>query len=109
MRIAIAGATGYIGSHLTSYFETRGHQVVSLGRELFSEEDRSVELRDLLQRCHAVINLAGASIDKRWTEAYKQELIESRVRVTRILVEALNGTLYFCLRGRVLCGRERQR
>lgn len=91
MRIAIAGATGYIGSHLTSYFETRGHQVVSLGRELFSEEDRSVELRDLLQRCHAVINLAGASIDKRWTEAYKQELIESRVRVTRILVEALNA------------------
>lgn len=89
MKIAIAGATGYIGTHLASYFETRGHQVVSLGRELFRETDQGEGLCRVMQGCRVVVNLAGASIDKRWSKRYKQELIESRVRVTRTLVETL--------------------
>ena len=40
--------------------------------------------------CHAVINLAGAPIDRRWTDAYKRELVESRIMTTRKLVEAVN-------------------
>ena len=39
---------------------------------------------------HAVINLAGAPIDRRWTDAYKRELVESRIMTTRKLVEAVN-------------------
>lgn len=89
MKIAIAGATGYIGSHLASYFETRGHRVVSLGRELFRGTDQGEGLCRELQGCRVVVNLAGASIDKRWSKRYKQELIESRVQVTRTLVETL--------------------
>jgi uncharacterized protein (TIGR01777 family) len=37
-----------------------------------------------------VINLAGASISKRWTSKYKQEIMDSRVLTTRRLVTALN-------------------
>jgi uncharacterized protein (TIGR01777 family) len=40
----------------------------------------------------AVINLAGASLaNKRWTVEYKQELIESRVFTTRLLVDSINS------------------
>ena len=34
--------------------------------------------------------LAGASINKRWTKAYKQELYDSRIRTTHQLVNAIN-------------------
>ncbi len=88
MKIAISGASGYIGQHLTSYFSRQKHEVVPLGRELF--QSRSFKM--LVQRiegCSVIINLAGAPINKRWTTAYKQELHDSRILVTRQLVNAI--------------------
>jgi len=37
----------------------------------------------------AIIHLAGASIAKRWTKAYKQEIIESRILSSNVLYKAL--------------------
>jgi uncharacterized protein (TIGR01777 family) len=45
----------------------------------------------VLQDADAVINLAGASIAKRWTAAHKRELWNSRIRSTRALVEAMKS------------------
>lgn len=88
MKIAISGATGFIGRHLTDYLEGRGHAVTALGREDFTDEERD-RLAYLVAECDAVVNLAGAPIDRRWTDAYRRELISSRVDVTRRLVEAV--------------------
>lgn len=89
MRVTISGASGYIGQHLASFLEGKGYEVISLGRNLF-KEDRFDELCCRVEPCDVVINLAGASINKRWTKAYKQELYDSRILVTRQLVRAIN-------------------
>lgn len=89
MKIAISGASGYIGRHLTTFFERKGYGIVSLDRNMFKEEHFS-QLRRRVAQCDVVFNLAGASINKRWNNAYKQELYDSRVGVTRQLVRAIN-------------------
>ena len=66
-----------------------GHRVTPLRRYLFAQEGVDC-LAQALAGCHAVINLAGAPIDRRWTDAYKRELVESRIMTTRKLVEAVN-------------------
>lgn len=90
MKIAISGASGYIGRHLTTFFEGKGYEIVSLDRNLFKEEQFSLLCRRVAQ-CDVVLNLAGAPINKRWTNAYKQELYNSRIGVTRQLVRAINA------------------
>lgn len=89
MNVAITGSSGFIGSHLSSRLAVFGHRVVPLWSYLFTQD--SVDcLAEALAGCRAVVNLAGAPIDRRWTDAYKQELVESRIMTTRKLVEAVN-------------------
>ncbi|WP_418983786.1 TIGR01777 family oxidoreductase [Alistipes sp.] len=88
MKIAISGASGFIGSHLSAYLTEKGHEVVALGRADFTDEERD-RLAYLVAECDAVVNLAGAPIDRRWSRAYREELVASRVEVTRRLVEAV--------------------
>ncbi len=93
MNIAISGATGFIGKYLTSFLAAEGHRVIPLGREIF-RENMSGQLSQTLSRCDVVINLAGATINRRWTQKYKHELYDSRVHLTRKLVQALHSTLH---------------
>jgi uncharacterized protein (TIGR01777 family) len=87
MKIAITGATGFVGDHLMQGLRRYGHTFVPLGRQ---ELSRGTEhLARVIASCGAVINLAGAPIDRRWTEAYKQEIVSSRIETTRLLVETM--------------------
>jgi uncharacterized protein (TIGR01777 family) len=82
MRVAVAGASGLIGTELTRALRGRGDEMIALAR--FGTASWTVEGAD------AVVNLAGASIGgKRWTAAYKKEIEDSRVLGTRALVEAI--------------------
>lgn len=90
MRIAISGATGFVGSHLSEFLKERGDEIVPLSRSLFGASERE-KLAGVLSRCDAVINLAGATLDKRWTEAYRREIRDSRVNTTRAIVDAINS------------------
>ena len=59
-------------------------------RNLFKEEAFAQLLRQI-DGCVVIINLAGAPINKRWNDEYKQELYNSRVLVTRQLVKAISS------------------
>ncbi|WP_156721939.1 TIGR01777 family oxidoreductase [Streptomyces apocyni] len=96
-RIAIAGASGLIGTALTRSLEADGHEVLRLVRRA-ARAEREVEWQPKrgevdtakLVGCTAVVNLAGAGIgDHRWTDAYKRELRDSRVLGTATLAEAI--------------------
>ena len=76
MKIAISGATGFIGTHLTAHLTGLGHRAVPLGRSAFRSQE---SLAAALAGCGAVVNLAGAPIDRRWSDAYKKQLYDSRI------------------------------
>jgi uncharacterized protein (TIGR01777 family) len=82
MRVAVAGASGLIGGALLKALRARGDEAVALPR--YGTAAWNVEGAD------AVVNLAGASVaGKRWSPAYKKEILESRVLTTRALVAAV--------------------
>jgi uncharacterized protein (TIGR01777 family) len=86
MRVAIAGASGLIGTELTRALEERGDEVLKLPR--YRSAPWSIEGVD------AAVNLAGANINaKRWTEAYKCEIRDSRVLTARALAGLKPGVL----------------
>ncbi|MCX4727034.1 TIGR01777 family oxidoreductase [Streptomyces sp. NPDC090052] len=97
MRIAIAGASGLIGTALGRSLRADGHEVVRLVRRTARAADEVAwdpvrEHVDTagLTGCDAVVNLAGAGVgDHRWTDAYKKELRDSRVLGTATLADAV--------------------
>lgn len=96
MRIAISGASGFLGRALTDHL-AHNHEVIQLVRRPAAStlERRwdphkgfveSLGLSDI----DAVINLSGAAIaDKRWSESRRRELLSSRVQATRTLARLI--------------------
>ena len=66
MNIAMTGATGYIGKHLSNYLtEKGGHRIIPLGRSMF-REGMSGYLIQTLTHCDVVINLAYLRETSTW-------------------------------------------
>ncbi len=102
MKIFMTGGTGFVGTYLAGQLIREGHKVTILTPSLTGAELKMEGLTYLAGnptikgpwqesvRAHEVIiNLAGASIFSRWTEAQKKILLSSRIDTTRHLVEAL--------------------
>lgn len=100
MRIVIAGATGLIGQQLVSFWLLKGYDITVISRshdyvkKIFGDKVKTVEWKALrlddLREAQLVVNLAGANVgDKRWTEARKNEILESRVKATSHLANLL--------------------
>ena len=97
MKILIAGASGLIGSALVSRLKQERHEISRLVRRapVSADEiqwDPAAGTIDeaSIEGTEAVIHLGGASIaGKRWNDAYKQEIRDSRVNSTCLLSEAL--------------------
>ncbi|MGW8887355.1 TIGR01777 family oxidoreductase [Streptomyces sp. NPDC055749] len=96
-RIAVTGSTGLIGAALVRSLLADGHEVVRLvrrpptaGDEVEWDPERQfVDVAGLVG-CDAVVHLAGAGVgDRRWTEAYKREIRDSRVLGTAAIAEAV--------------------
>ena len=96
MRILIAGSTGFLGERLVRYLRDAGHEVSRLVRR---EPRDANEFRwdpaagtlspSTVEATDAVINLAGATVIRPWTKAYKKVLLDSRVDTTRTLATAI--------------------
>jgi uncharacterized protein (TIGR01777 family) len=103
MRVAITGSTGLIGSALTRSLLLDGHQVLRLtrgssastiasdGSESASWDPKAQTVQPgALEGIDAVVHLAGAGIgDKRWNDAYKRELRDSRILGTQTIARAV--------------------
>ncbi|MFY0626507.1 MAG: TIGR01777 family oxidoreductase [Reichenbachiella sp.] len=99
MIILIAGGTGLVGAHLTSFFTADGHTVRLLSRtkqkhmlaEVFEWNiDKNYIDPEALNDVEVIINLAGAGVaDRSWTSARKKEIINSRIDSIRCLKENL--------------------
>jgi uncharacterized protein (TIGR01777 family) len=98
VRVVVSGSHGLIGSALLARLSNAGHEVVRLvrsgpatGQIAWDPETGQLDAGALAQ-VDAVVNLAGAGIgDHRWTDEYKRQILESRVRSTKLLAEAIAG------------------
>lgn len=84
MKVAIAGASGFVGSFLCTFFESRGAEVSKIGIKDFNGD-----LAVKLEGAQLVINLSGAPIIGRWSDEYKKLLVSSRLDTTNKLVSAI--------------------
>jgi uncharacterized protein (TIGR01777 family) len=107
MKIAITGATGFVGSRLVERLQTEGHQIVVLTRNSARAEQvfprsafPNVEMvaytateagdwQQAIAGCDGVVNLAGEPISERWSPQHKQGILNSRKLGTQRLVEAI--------------------
>lgn len=96
MRIGVTGSSGLIGTALVQRLRGEGHGVVRVVRRVAGadeiEWDPAADRLDprALADLDAVVNLAGAGIgDRRWSEDYRREVVDSRVRSTTLLAGAL--------------------
>jgi len=96
MRIVISGSSGLIGQPLVARLRSAGHDVVRLVRRPAGADEATWDPvagtldPAVIDGADAVINLAGAGIgDRRWTDEYKQELRDSRLRSTDLLASTI--------------------
>ncbi|MFY8237774.1 MAG: TIGR01777 family oxidoreductase [Ilumatobacteraceae bacterium] len=97
MKILITGASGLIGQALTTSLKAAGHTTVAAVRREPRRNDEvqwnpktGVMSASAFDGVDAVVHLAGAGIgDKRWTDAYKMEILESRTLGTALLANTM--------------------
>ncbi|AXG72774.1 TIGR01777 family protein [Flavobacterium arcticum] len=101
MRVLITGATGLVGTELVSlllkndihinYLTTSKSKIQSKQeyQGYYWNPASGVIDDNCINDVDAIIHLAGASVAKRWTKAYRQEIVESRVLSTKILYDLL--------------------
>jgi uncharacterized protein (TIGR01777 family) len=97
MRIVIPGGTGQVGTLLAREFHREGHDVVVLSRAPRSRPWREMAWDGAtvagwareVDGCDVVINVAGRSVNCRYTEANRREMLQSRVASTRAVGAAI--------------------
>ncbi|MGH3134954.1 MAG: TIGR01777 family oxidoreductase [Gaiellaceae bacterium] len=96
MRVAVSGASGFIGSALVPTLEAAGHDVVRLVRgrtagsgELAWDPEAGTLEASGLAGIDGAVHLSGATIGRRWTKARKAEILDSRVTTTTLLAATL--------------------
>ena len=101
MTVLITGATGFVGQELVSLLLQNGftvHYLSTSKSKLVSQNNykgfywnpktSEIDLNALTD-VEVIVHLAGASVAKKWTSSYKEEIIESRVLSTRLLYKTL--------------------
>ena len=95
--VAIAGASGFLGTALARHLSKEGYDVRRIGRA----SSRGVDFHwDLdagrldpaaLDGADVVVNLAGENVAQRWTRDHKRAILTSRLRSTEILAKTMAG------------------
>lgn len=101
-KIFITGATGFVGNYLVQKFLENGYQVIAVGSRstwtaffhpnltyISADTTQSGRWQEVLKDVDVAINLAGRTIFHYWTNAYKQQIYNSRILTTQNLVHAL--------------------
>lgn len=93
MKIAVTGASGFIGSRLCEAARSRGHAVITVGRTSGERRWDPGAGPAPLQGADVVVHLAGDPVASgRWTRAKMERIRDSRVIGTRNLVEGIRAS-----------------
>ena len=101
MRVLITGATGLIGKEIvelclnediTVHYLTTSKSKIKTEtnyKGFYWNPDKNEIDINCFDEVDTIINLVGASISKRWTDAYKAEVLKSRIQTTKLLAKAI--------------------
>jgi len=101
MRILITGATGLIGGEIVKLCHEKDIKVnyLTTSKSKIAQKDNykgfywNPKANEIDKTCfndvEAIIHLAGATVSKRWTTAYKKEILNSRKQSTELLINTL--------------------
>jgi uncharacterized protein len=89
-KVILAGGTGFIGQYFEQQFKELGYHVKHISRQPqhISWNDKAAII-DALEEGELLINLAGKSVNCRYNESNKKEIINSRLETTKILGESV--------------------
>lgn len=96
MKIIIAGGSGFLGNALEKFFTEKHNEVIVLTRNPKKKNDIFWDARNIgewankVNNADVLINLTGKSVDCRYDENNKREILESRINSTKILQEAVD-------------------
>lgn len=103
--IVVIGATGLLGRKIVNTLQAKGYRPFIATRnpakaskifgdnvDFFSWNGYDIEvLTQNINACKGAINLAGESIAKRWTNKSKKQILDSRVNITKAIIDAINA------------------
>jgi uncharacterized protein (TIGR01777 family) len=98
MKILISGASGLVGTALSAFLLKKGHELSFLRRKKINLNSNEIfwdplnnQIDDAKLKIYdSVIHLSGENITaKRWSASFKKELLDSRVKTTKFLVDVL--------------------
>ncbi|MFC3559887.1 TIGR01777 family oxidoreductase [Pedobacter jamesrossensis] len=96
-KILITGATGLVGTELKKHLLAKGYEVNTLSRKKTSDPNnyvwdifkKEIDI-NALNNVDAIVHLAGEPVaDKKWTEEQKKLIIDSRVKSTELIYDAI--------------------
>ncbi len=89
-KIVIAGGTGFIGKYLQAKFDALQYHVVIISRQkVYVQWNDKSKLIEAVNGAELLLNLAGKSVNCRYNEKNKAEIINSRTETTRLLSEVI--------------------
>lgn len=102
MKILMTGGTGFIGTSLASALKAAGYRITLFqtspgadqpiipGTSIFTADvSNPLLLQQVIEEHDCIINLAGSTIFRRWSQRVKQDIYSSRITTTKNIVEAL--------------------
>jgi uncharacterized protein len=101
--VLITGGTGMIGTALTEKLISKGYDVIILTRKKKNSNgnisyaewniEKGVIEKQAIEKADYIVHLAGANVgEKRWSKKRKQEIVDSRVKSSQLLVKYLEST-----------------
>lgn len=91
-KVVLAGGTGFIGNYFQEKFAALGYKVLLIARKppaiLWTDHEGMVKA---LENAEMVVNLAGKSVNCRYHEKNKKEILQSRTGTTKLLGDAVKA------------------
>ncbi|WP_345803300.1 DUF1731 domain-containing protein [Microbacterium sp. AZCO] len=90
----VAGASGFIGRAVTDALAADGYELRTVGRSAEARWGDAGAVRRAVDGADVVVNLAGKSVDCRYTDRDRRAILDSRVGTTTVLREAIAGAAH---------------